>query len=249
MVRLNAVLERSELATTSPLPRYSLQVKFAALFNPDLQDEALDRAILDWQNEFLSATALARIALSKRLVTSQSDGVLVHLPNGETRKLASGPSSELAKAVVEEFTKNFMKEPAVVLMSESAKKLLLKDDELCRAIGFNVNVSTVLPDLILAELGEEKPIIVFVECVATDGPINDRRKQELIELAKLANYKETDCAYVTVFKDRADRESRKLVPSIAWNTFIWYASEPDEIVFLRKGGIEKRVSIGEMLKL
>lgn len=249
MVRLNAVIERPGLATTSPSPRYSLQGKFAALFNTNLQGDSLSKAILDWQNEFLSAPALARIALSKRLVSSQSDGVLVHLPNGETRKLASGPSSELARAVVEQFTKNFMKEPAVILMSESAKKLLMKDDELCKAIGFNVNVSDVLPDLILAELGEEQPIIVFIECVATDGPVNDRRKQELIELARTANYKETDCAYVTVFKDRADSASRKLVPSIAWNTFIWYASEPDEIVFLRKGGIERRISIGDMLKL
>ena len=41
-----------------------------------------------------------------------------------------------------------MKDPAVILMSESAKKLLLKDDDLCQAIGFDVDVSTVLPDLI-----------------------------------------------------------------------------------------------------
>lgn len=249
MVRLNAVIERPGLATTSPLPRYSLQDQFAAIFDPNLQGEALAVAINDWQNTYLSATALARVALSKRLVSSQSDGVLVHLPNGETRKLASGPSSELAKAVVEQFTTNFMKEPAVILMSESARKLLLKDDDMCRAIGFNVDVSNVLPDLILAELGEEQPIIIFVECVASDGPINDRRKQELIEMARAANYRETDCAYVTVFKDRSDSQSRKLVPSIAWGTFIWYASEPDEIIFLREGSEEKRTSIGDMLKL
>lgn len=249
MVRLNAVIERSGLATTSPLPRYSLQSEFAALFNPELQDKSLGDAINKWQTDFLSATALARIALSRRLVSSQSDGVLVHLPNGETRKLASGPSSELAKAVVEQFTKNFMKDPAVVLMSESARKLLLKDDDLCRAIGFNVDVTSVLPDLILADLGEKQPIIVFVECVASDGPVNDRRKQELIDMARAANYQETDCAYVTVFKDRVDLSSRKLVPSVAWGTFIWYASEPDEIIFLRKGGAEKRTSIGDMLKL
>ncbi len=249
MVRLNAVLERTGLPTTSPLPRYSLHGKFTALFNPNIQGETLKNAIITWQNEFLSAPALARLALNKRMVSAHSDGVLVNLPNGETRKLASGPSSELAKAVVEQFTKNFIKEPAVILMSESAKKLLLKDDEICRAIGFNVNVSEVLPDLILAELGETQPIIVFVECVATDGPINDRRKQELIKLAKEANYNETDCAFITVFKDRSDSASRKLVPSVAWNTFIWYASEPEGIVYLSKHGEERNASIGDMMKL
>lgn len=249
MVRLNAVIERSGLATTSPLPRYSLHDKFASLFNPNLNDEVLSTAIQEWQNEFLSATALARIALSRRLVTSQSDGVLIQLPNGETRKMASGPSSELTKAVVEQFTKYFIKEPAVILISESAKKLLLKDDDLCKAIGINIDVSNVLPDIILAELGEKQPVIIFVECVSTDGPINDRRKQELIEMAHAANYKETDCAYVTVFKDRADPASRKLQPSVAWGTFIWYASEPQEIIFLRKGKAEKSTSIGAFLKL
>lgn len=249
MVRLNAVIERPGLPTTSPLPRYSLHNGFTSLFNPDLRGETLSAAIKDWQEEFLSATALARIALSRRLVSSQSDGVLIHLPNGETRKMASGPSSELSKAVVEQFTKYFIKEPAVILVSESARKLLLKDDDLCRAIGINIDVSNVLPDLILAELGEKQPIIIFVECVSTDGPINDRRKQELIEMARAANYKETDCAYVTVFKDRADPISRKLSPSVAWDTFIWYASEPEEIVFLRKGRAEKRTTIGDMIKL
>lgn len=173
----------------------------------------------------------------------------MNLPNGETRKMASGPSSELAKAVVEQFAKKFMKDPAVILMSESAKKLLLKDDDLCQAIGFDVDVSTVLPDLILAELGEKQPIIVFIECVASDGPINDRRKLELLELAAKAGYKEKDCVCVTVFRDRSNSVSRKLVPSISWGTFIWYASEPDNIIYLREGNEERAVSIGGFLEL
>lgn len=249
MVRLNAVIERAGLATTSPLPRYALQDQFASLFNPELKGKALKDAIYKWQNEFLSAISLARVALSKKMIASSTDGVLVHLPNGETRKLSAGPSSELAKAVVEQFTNNFMKKPAVVLMSESAKKLLVKDDELCRAIGFNIDVSNVLPDIILAELGLEKPLIIFVECVASDGPINDRRKKELINIAKAANYREEDCAYVTVFSDRSALTNRKLIPSISWGTFVWYASEPKEIVFLRKGYSERLISLGELLNI
>jgi hypothetical protein len=249
MVRFNAVLERSELPTTSPSPRYTLQDKFAELFNPELKGEVLANAISEWQDKFLSAPALARVALSKHLATSQSDGVLVNLPNGETRKLASGPSSELAKAVIEQFTKNFMKVPAVVLISESARKLILKDDKLCRAIGFSIDVSGVLPDIILADLDENHPIIIFVECVASDGPVNDRRKQELEVMESAASYHEKDFAYLTVFKDRSDAASRRLLPSIAWGTFVWYASEPDEIMFLREGGPERRTSIGEMLEI
>lgn len=249
MVRLNAVVERPGIPTTSPLPRYTLQAPFSELFNPALQGEELSSVIKAWQDEYLSASALARVALSKRLVSSKSEGVLIHLPNGETRKLASGPSSELIKAVTEQFTVKFLKEPAVILVSESARKLLIKDDELCRAIGFNVDVSSVLPDVVLADMGEEHPIIIFVECVASDGPINDRRKQELIDMAASANYKESDCAFVTAFKDRADAANRKLLHSIAWGTFVWYASEPNEIMVLREGSMEKHSALGDLLKV
>lgn len=246
MVRLNAVIERTNLPTTSPLPRYSLQSQFTDLFNPELQGELLDAKIKDWQSDYLSASALSRVALARRMVAYSSQGVLVHLPNGETRKLSSGPSSELAKAVVEQFTMNFMKDPAVILMSESSKKLLHKDDELCKAIGLDIDVSTILPDLILADLGEKQSTLIFVECVASDGPINDRRKQELLDLAHKARYKEENCVFVTAFKDRASTVSRRLVPSIAWGTFIWYASEPQDIVILRQGGEDKKVSLTEL---
>ncbi len=232
LVRLNAIIERSGLPTTSPLPRYSLHQQFAQLFDPNLTDEALSQAIQEWHKNFLSQNALARTALLKRLVTASTDGILINLPNGETRKMANGPSSVLTKAVVEEFTKNFMKDPAVVLISESSQKLLMKDDELCQAIGFHVDVGTVLPDLILVELGIQTPKIVFVECVASDGPINDRRKQELLDLIHQAGYEEDDCAFVTVFRDRSDTVSRRLVPSIAWGTFIWHVSEPCNIIYL-----------------
>ena len=248
MVRLNAVVERKNLPTTSPLPRYSLQSQFANLFNPDIQGDVLTTAIDEWKNCFLSQSLLARAILLKKMAASPSDGVLVHLPNGEVRKMSVGPSSELAKAVVEQFTKHFMKEPVVILISESARKLLMKDDEMCQAVGFNVDVSKTLPDLILADLGENPPTLVFAECVATDGPINERRKEELMELALAANFRKEDCLYVTVFKDRADQVSRKLSPSVAWGTYIWHASEPREIIFLREWSSEKKTSIRDLIK-
>ena len=106
MVRLNAVIERAGLATTSPLPRYSLQAQFADLFNPKLQGEELDLAIQKWQEDFLSATSLARVALSKRLVSASSDGVLVNLPNGETRKMLQAQVVNLQRQLLSSLLKN-----------------------------------------------------------------------------------------------------------------------------------------------
>jgi hypothetical protein len=235
LVRLGCVLEKEGLPTTSPLPRYSLQKEFAMLFNPSLVDSELNVAIYEWQQKYLSQGALARIAISKKMVAQDNAGVLVTLPSGETRKLSPGPSSELIKAVLEKFAVKFLKKPAAILISESAKKIVMKDEELCTSIGLQIDISTVLPDIILMELGSETPLLLFIECVATDGPISERRKIDLEDIATNARYNKEDCVYVTVFKDRTDQVSRKLNPSIAWGTFIWYATEPDSIVYLHKG--------------
>lgn len=215
LVNLGAIVERGGLPTTSPTPRYTLQSNFAELFNSALTDDDLYKSIYAWQELNLTAIARARIAISKNMITSSEDGVLVQLPNGEVRKLSAGPSSEIAKAVVEKMSQRFLKEPAVLLISESSKKIIVNDEKICSAIGFKINVSTVLPDIILVDLGRKDPIIVFVECVATDGPISDRRKQELTSIAIEAGFSAKDCTFVTAFRDRTDPISKKLIhPSL-----------------------------------
>jgi hypothetical protein len=249
MVHLGAVVEKPNLPTTSPAPRYSLQTEFVELFNPSLDNDELERAIEKWREKNLSAIARARVAISKNMSASIDDGVLVNLPNGEVRKLTSGPSSEIAKAVVEQMAKMFLKEPAVLLISESARKIVVNDERLCSAIGFNIDVKKVLPDIIMVDLGMKKPLIVFVECVATDGPISDRRKKELISIAEEAGFSEKDCTYVTAFKDRTDQVSRKLIPSIAWGTFVWYATEPVSIIYMYEGLETSNASLSDILSL
>ncbi|PYE48779.1 restriction endonuclease [Paenibacillus barcinonensis] len=248
LVHLGAIIEKSGLATTSPAPRYTLQSDFVELFNTELSEEELIQAIANWQELNLSAIARARIAISKNMGTSIDDGVLVELPNGEVRKLSPGPSSDIAKAVVEKMAKVFLKEPAVLLISESAKKIVVNDDRICAAIGFHIDVTKVLPDIIMVDLGRREPLIVFVECVATDGPISDRRKLELISIAEEAGYSGKDYTFVTAFRDRTDGVSKKLTPSIAWDTFVWYATEPNSIIYMHEGADQSNISLGDILQ-
>src|SRR5262249_42928282 len=149
-----------------------------------------------------------------------TESVLVKLPNGETRRLAPGPSSLLAKAVVEEFAPRFLGAPAVVLMSESAQKLSYSDETLARAIGFNIRVSGTLPDLVLADLDGKSPLILFVECVITDGAVTWRRREELASLAVEGGFRFSDCAYLTVFHDRVSSPFARVATSLAWGSFV-----------------------------
>jgi hypothetical protein len=88
LVFVGAVIERSDLPTTSSKPRYALGSGFADLFAPYLSGEALDAAIAAWQAGHMSAGALARLAIVRGGAGADNESVLLQFPNGETRRMS-----------------------------------------------------------------------------------------------------------------------------------------------------------------
>ena len=246
LVRMGAVREREGLPTTSPRPRYALASGFARLFDPELEGEELASAIHAWRNLHLSSGALARVAIMRRGGTIQADRVLVTFPDGEARHMEPGPSSVISKAVVEEFAARYLEEPAVIWLSESRKRVVARDDALAREIGLRIEPDRNLPDLILVDLGPSEPLLVFVEVVATAGPINEARRTALVEVALEADFHPEQLAFVTAYADRSDAAFKASVSELAWQTFAWFMSEPNHIVVLRRGDGDRRASLGEL---
>jgi hypothetical protein len=232
LVALGAVVEKSGVPTTSSKPRYALTADFATLFDPALRGKALKKAITAWQTQALSPGALARIALIRQGAVASGNDVLITYPNGETRRMAAGPSTIVTKRVIEVFAPRFLQNPAVLLLSESANKLVDRDDKLARSIGLNIQIDKNLPDAILVDLGPKHPLLVFVEAVATDGPINERRRKSLEELARTAGFPLQHVAFVTAYLDRSGTAFKKTVDALAWGGYAWFASEPDGLVEL-----------------
>ena len=232
LVSIGAFIERTDLPTTSSKPRYALQPEFAALFDPDLDEVALADAIAAWQDKYLSAGARARIAIVRRGAATGGDHVLVTFPSGETRRLKPGPSSEITKAVIEVFAPQFLGQAAVVFVSESGNKVVERDDNLARSIGLDIKADKNLPDIILVDLAPEHPLLVFIEAVATDGPINQRRKEALADLAREAGFPTEHIAYVTAYLDRSGSPFKKTVDALAWGSYAWFVSEPEGLIAL-----------------
>ncbi|WP_428942163.1 BsuBI/PstI family type II restriction endonuclease [Xanthomonas oryzae pv. oryzicola] len=230
-----AVVTRPGVTTTSSKPRYALGEAFAALFSPTLQSEDLADAINAWQAKHLSKAALSRIQLVKHGVAAASDAVIVTFPNQSVRSLKPGPSSVITKAVVEVFAPNFLRQPAVLWISESGNKVVASDDALMKALGIKIDQSKTLPDIILVDLeagsaGNQDLLVVFVEVVATDGPITRERKVALMSLALEAGFNEKSLAFLTAYQDRGKSVFRKGVSEIAWGSYIWFASEPENLI-------------------
>ena len=204
MVRIGAVKEREGLPTTSPLPRYALAQEFAALFAPNLTEVALQTSIEEWQVANLSRGALARVAIMRRGAVAREGRVLVTFPSGETRHMEPGPSSVISKAVVEEFAPRFLGRPGVIWLSESRNQVVARDDRLALDIGLTIEPDRNLPDLILVDLGPIDPLLVFVEVVATAGPVNEARQTALMAIATDAGFSEAQVAFLTAYADRDD---------------------------------------------
>ena len=85
------------------------------------------------------------------------------------------------------------------------------------------------------DLGPDHPLLVFVEVVATDGPINARRKQALEDLAKDAGFPLEHIAFVTAYLDRSGAPFKKTVDALAWGSYAWFVSEPDGLIDLSAG--------------
>jgi len=235
LIANGVVIEREGLATTSPAPRYSLKASFVALFDPRLKGNALKKAIAEWQAEHLTAGALARITMVRKGAVAGGEHIMVKFPSGETRRMAPGPSSVISKAVIEVFAPRYLKNPGVVFLSESRNKVVSRDDELATAIGLHIKAEKNLPDIILADLGPKHPLLVFVEVVATDGPVTNERKQALTELAESAGFPPEHVVFATAYLDRSDGAFKKTVDALAWGSFVWFASESTHLIRLYEG--------------
>jgi hypothetical protein len=222
---------------------------FAALFDPELKGQGLENAIEQWRKTHLSASALARIELLRAGATLDPSGIKVEFPNREVRTLSAGPSSIIMKAVVEEFAPRFLQMPAVLLLSESGNKVVARDDILAKKLHLKIDPSKNLPDLILVDVGRSELLIVFVEVVATDGPVSEGRRAELLALATAAGFDEKHVAFVTAFLDRETPAFRRAFASLAWNSFAWVAGEPDRIVALLRFQDAARTKLHDVLAL
>ncbi|MDK1389605.1 BsuBI/PstI family type II restriction endonuclease [Sinorhizobium sp. 8-89] len=230
LVANGAVIERQGLPTTSPAGKYALQDGFAALFAPELMGEELSAAIAEWQGKHLTAGARMRIAVMRKGASAGGDRILVTFPSGETQRMAPGPSSELSKAVIEIFAPKFLTEPAVIFLSESRDKVVSRHEELAKQIGLNILADRNLPDIILADLAPAHPRLVFIEVVASDGPVSETRKEALLKLTDAAGFPREHIAFVTAYFDRSRAQFKKTVDALAWGSFAWFASEPEHLL-------------------
>ena len=229
--RLGAIERDEATPTTSSKPAWSLTPDFAALFAQSLSKDRLEQRIEAWQDAHLGPVGLARRAIARQRAQA-GHAVVVQLPAAAQRSLRPGDSSLILQGMIEELVPRIMDAPAVLAISESARKADVVDKELLDGLGIVVKADRLLPDALIfdASLGR----FWFVEAVATDGEINEARKADLLAWAASQGIAASACGFLTGFLSRAHTAFRRRVASLAWGTLVWFLDEPDKIFRLEE---------------
>lgn len=230
--RVGAIRHDRTLPTTSSKPRWALTRSFAALFRADVSESEFEAMMKVWQEQNLTAGALLAVQARRgRLAHGQ---VEVSLPNGGLRLLEPGETSHIIKGVIEQFAPRVLAEPHVVLISQPGDKLYVADSRTLAAAGIAIQVSELLPDAILIDVGTKPAHIWFVEAVATDGAIDDARRSALSEWARRQGLSPEDCRFLTAFAARGGLPARRRLKDLARNSYAWFADEPGEVLEWRE---------------
>jgi hypothetical protein len=144
------------------------------------------------------------------------------------------------------FAPAFLGNPRVAWISDSASKAPFRDAPLEKALGISLDAATLLPDVVLVDLDPPgragEVLIVFVEVVASDGPVTEQRRRALLTLIALAPRacRPEDAAFVTAYRDRGVDPARRTMPALAWRPCAWFVSEPDKLVQMHDGATAAR---------
>lgn len=231
LVQVGAVREDIHLPPTSPRPRYQLASDFANLFTRTFGSGGFASAVADWQNRRLPAAARERIQIVRQFGLEQGQ-VSIQFPNGGTRVLPAGPSSNLAKAAIEELLPRFFRNPIVLAVAEGRARLRYEDSAILGSLSLQPD-ARLMPDLLAADLaagpGQDSLSLIAIELVETSGAMTPDRLRQITEWLVQRDHGQTPLVAGTVFQHRHHQAARRLTHETAWSTFVWYAGEPNSI--------------------
>ena len=108
-----------------------------------------------------------------------------------------------------------------------------------------------MPDLLLADVGAPHGDLqlIFLECVATGGAMTYERVTALRAWLAANGFTDVRAAFGTIFGDRSDPAFRRFVGEPAWGTFVWFASEPENVlILLESGAFEARQTLDALVR-
>lgn len=223
--QFGAMSQGAGVKTNAGSARWIVRRSFAELFNPSLQGPELTVAIDAWTNTAMDPEQRLR-AFSARERRSNAASISVVLPDGDTRQLSPGESSLLLKGVIEVWAPQRLLDPAILTISEPGAKKAFVDERRLAITGIDINVSDLLPDALIVDMGKKPAEFWVIEAVATGGPVDERRKENFRLWAATQRIKPDQLRFLNAFLSRNHGAARRHLMDLAVGSYAWYLDEP-----------------------
>lgn len=82
----------------------------------------------------------------------------------------------------------------------------------------------------------------------TDGASTPRRVKAIYDITDKAGYSRSQVIFVSAYIDRQSVGFKKTIPELEWNSFVWFASEPDNLFILHESVMTLAEIISRMKK-
>ena len=148
----------------------------------------------------------------------------VKVKDGLEITISAGDHSDLIRSIIENFGAIYVPGGELVYVGDTGTKWGYFDQELLASLGVRVGHHGKMPDVVIYH--REKNWLILAEAVASSGPVDGGRHNELSALFKDSK---AGLVYVTAFPDRGD-VFRKFLSVVAWETEVWCASDPTHLI-------------------
>lgn len=137
--------------------------------------------------------------------------------------LSPGGQNILIKKIIDEFASRFTPGGKAAYIGDTAEKFAYFDEALLKGLGVEVEAHGKMPDVIIYHT--ERNWLVLVEAVTSHGPVNPKRRGELLQLFKNSP---SGLVFVTAFLTR--KAMVEHLVNISWETEVWVAEAPSHLI-------------------
>jgi len=160
--------------------------------------------------------------------------VSIKISDNKHLDLSPGPHNTLERHIIENLVRSKIKQPEVVYVGDTKKKMLYVNEDLVAKLGIILDKHDKLPDVIVWSKLDKKFFVI--ESVTSVGPVEESRKSEINNIINKKAGKNYSIVYITAFLDR--KTFAKFSSKIASDSFVWIAAEPDGLIHFSKKGID-----------
>ena len=174
-----------------------------------------------WESELKEYTVSAANLLHGRKRNLAM--IPICLPDGKNIRLSAGGQNKLIKDILEIFCPRFTPGGTVLYIGDAGEKFVVNETAKMKDLGIEIDPHGKMPDLIIYH--EKENWIVLIEAVTSHGPVNIKRRNELMRIFKPCK---KGLVFVTAFPDR--KEMTRYLAEISWETEVWIADQPDHMI-------------------